>query len=159
MIPDESEPDGPVPVPSASSDANEDGYEPVYTVVGVSAFLALLAAIVFGVTGLCTAAAVSFVIFFGLLVFVGAATALPSVATQERELQERKMQDARIVCPQCQTRGHVTTKKVQAKKGIHGGKATAALLTGGISMLGTGLSRHEELTEATCSYCGSTWRF
>jgi hypothetical protein len=32
--------------------------------------------------------------------------------------------DKKIVCPQCQTAGHVTTRRVKAKKGISGGKAT-----------------------------------
>ncbi len=46
-----------------------------------------------------------------------------------------------MVCPHCQTRGSVYTKAVTQKKGVSGGKATAALLTGGVSLLATGLSR------------------
>lgn len=64
-----------------------------------------------------------------------------------------------IVCPHCQTPGKVTTKVVQQKKGISGGKATAAVFTAGISMLGIGLSRKEEVTEAHCGRCGSTWHY
>jgi len=45
-----------------------------------------------------------------------------------------------MICPHCQTKGSVRTKPVTKKTGISGGKATAALLTGGVSMLATGLS-------------------
>ena len=64
-----------------------------------------------------------------------------------------------MVCPHCQTKGSVTTKQVKKKSGIHGGKATAAVLTAGFSLLGTGLSRKNKVTEAHCSNCGATWHF
>src|SRR5690242_3062210 len=64
-----------------------------------------------------------------------------------------------LICPHCQTRGRVRTRIVQEKKGISGGKATGALLTGGTSMLVTGLSRKEKLTRAHCDNCQSTWTF
>ena len=64
-----------------------------------------------------------------------------------------------VVCPHCQEKGHVHHKAVTNKKGVSGGKATAALLTGGVSMLATGLSRKEGATEAHCSNCDSTWQF
>jgi hypothetical protein len=41
--------------------------------------------------------------------------------------------------------------------GVSGGNLTGAILTGGLSMLGTGLSRKERLTERTCSYCRTVW--
>ena len=63
----------------------------------------------------------------------------------------------RIVCPHCQVQGRVTTKAVKVKKGVSGGKATAALLTGGWSLLATGLARKESVTEAHCGSCGMTW--
>ncbi len=65
--------------------------------------------------------------------------------------------DAALVCPHCQTRGSVTTKSFKSKKGISGGKATGAILTGGLSILATGLSRKENGVEAHCSACGATW--
>jgi hypothetical protein len=46
---------------------------------------------------------------------------------------------------------------VKQKKGISGGKATAAVLTAGISILGTGLSRKEKVSEAHCNNCNVTW--
>lgn len=64
-----------------------------------------------------------------------------------------------FVCPHCQSKGKVRTKAVKRKKGISGGKATAALITGGISVLATGLSRKENLTQAHCESCNSTWLF
>jgi DNA-directed RNA polymerase subunit RPC12/RpoP len=73
--------------------------------------------------------------------------------------REKELRDSYIVCPQCQSRGTVTTEQVKMKKGISGGKATGAVLTGGVSLLLTGLSRKEGVTEATCSKCGSVWHF
>lgn len=64
-----------------------------------------------------------------------------------------------MVCPHCQTRGTVTTQPVKVKRGVSGGKLTGALLTGGLSMLGTGLSRKERVTQASCSNCGASWSF
>jgi hypothetical protein len=67
--------------------------------------------------------------------------------------------DAKLFCPHCQQFGHVTTEPTTVKKGISGGKATAALLTGGVTMLATGLSQENVVTRATCANCGSTWLF
>ena len=64
---------------------------------------------------------------------------------------------AQMVCPHCQVRGHVQTKQVTVKQGISGGKATAAVLTGGYSLVATGLSRKGAATQATCSNCRVTW--
>ena len=46
-----------------------------------------------------------------------------------------------MVCPHCQATGMVHARRIRQKKGISGGKATGALLTGGWSVLATGLSR------------------
>ena len=64
-----------------------------------------------------------------------------------------------LVCPHCQERGHVRTMKVELKKGISGAKATGGLLTGGLSILATGLSRKESATQAYCCHCDSTWHY
>lgn len=71
----------------------------------------------------------------------------------------KRTMEQNMICPHCHTKGSVTTKSVKAKVGISGGKATAALLTAGISLLGTGLSRKQAMTEANCSNCGMKWRF
>ena len=80
-------------------------------------------------------------------------------AKEAAKVEAKRQMDSKIICPQCQERGYVTTNKVLQKTGIDGGKATAALFTGGLSMLATGLSNEVKRTEATCSNCGSTWRF
>ena len=64
-----------------------------------------------------------------------------------------------MVCPHCQERGNIRTKSTEQKKGLSGGKTTAAVLTGGISLLATGLSRKEKLTQAHCANCNNTWYF
>lgn len=66
---------------------------------------------------------------------------------------------SKIHCPHCQEQGYVHTKLITQKKGISGTKATGALLTGGISLFVTGLSRKEAVTEAYCSNCKQTWHF
>ena len=65
----------------------------------------------------------------------------------------------KTVCPHCQKRGCVIAKQVKAKKGVSGGKATAGLLTCGISLLAVGLSRKEMVTQARCKNCNSEWQF
>lgn len=65
--------------------------------------------------------------------------------------------DAQIVCPHCQVKGQVTTRRVKRKKGVSGGKATGAVLTGGLSLPATGLSRKEGATECRCGNCGVRW--
>src|SRR5674476_203165 len=52
-----------------------------------------------------------------------------------------------MVCPHCQVRGQVHTKRVKVKRGISGGKATGAWLTGGVSLWVTGLSHKEKTTQ------------
>lgn len=63
----------------------------------------------------------------------------------------------KAVCPHCQTVGSVTAREVKQKQGISGGKATGAVLTGGVSMLATGLSRKQKVTEMKCSNCKTVW--
>jgi len=65
--------------------------------------------------------------------------------------------DTRLICPHCQTTGSVTSRTGKARKGISGGKAVGAVLTGGISILGTGLSRRQAVTVRTCSNCNTRW--
>ncbi|MHB8409796.1 MAG: hypothetical protein ACYDHY_17205 [Acidiferrobacterales bacterium] len=64
-----------------------------------------------------------------------------------------------IVCPHCNTTGTVRTKTIMQKKGISGGKATAAVLTDGLSLLVTGLARKERKTQAHRTHCNNTWVF
>jgi hypothetical protein len=64
-----------------------------------------------------------------------------------------------MICPHCQSKGQVRTKNVARKKGVSGSKATAAILTGGLSLLFTGLSQEDNQTEAHCCNCNNTWEF
>lgn len=62
-----------------------------------------------------------------------------------------------IRCPHCGVTGQVETKAVKQKQGISGGKATGAFFTLGFSMLATGLSRKQQVTEMRCHNCGTVW--
>jgi hypothetical protein len=64
-----------------------------------------------------------------------------------------------LICPHCGESGHVTSKQSKEKEGISGAKATAALLTGGVSLLvpGIGLSRKVNALVRHCTKCGSRW--
>jgi hypothetical protein len=64
-----------------------------------------------------------------------------------------------MICPHCQTLGQIRTKPIVLKKGVSGGKATAAVFTAGVSLVATGLSRKENLTEAWCGNCANKWVF
>ena len=70
-----------------------------------------------------------------------------------------KMLNPHMVCPHCQTKGKVYTKQTKMKTGISGAKATGAIFTAGISMLATGLSRKQQVTQAKCKNCSSEWYF
>lgn len=79
-------------------------------------------------------------------------------ATQAAEIQYGHI-NPKMMCPHCNVVGKVRTRSVTQKKGISGGKATAAVVTAGISMLATGLSRKESMTQAHCTNCKNTWFF
>jgi hypothetical protein len=64
-----------------------------------------------------------------------------------------------MICQHCEARGSVRTQPMTTKQGISGGKATAALLTGGVSLLATGLSRNVANTQARCGNCCNVWNF
>lgn len=64
-----------------------------------------------------------------------------------------------IICPHCGLKGVVRTKQITKKHGISGAKATGAILTGGFSLLATGLSKKENITEAHCTNCNQTWHY
>jgi hypothetical protein len=81
-------------------------------------------------------------------------------AQKAANLRERiGVRNAAIICPHCQRRGAVYVKPIKAKQGISGAKATGAVLTGGVSLIATGLSRKQPVTKATCTDCQSTWTF
>ncbi len=91
-------------------------------------------------------------------------------ARYEHELDEHRrrvlakvppgfVRNPQMVCPHCQAKGDVSTSRTKVKQGISGAKATGALLTGGLSVVATGLSRKQKLTQARCGNCGAEWLF
>jgi hypothetical protein len=71
--------------------------------------------------------------------------------------RDRGPVNATLLCPHCDRRGGVRAKSVKLKRGISGGKATGAVLTAGVSLLATGLSRKESHTQLYCGNCWTTW--
>jgi hypothetical protein len=69
----------------------------------------------------------------------------------------RPKRNDKIVCAHCHKSGCITTSIVERKVGVSGGKATAAILTGGVSLLATGLARKELATQIKCSNCQSVY--
>jgi len=95
---------------------------------------------------------------------------LRSLTPEQQETRQRASEEAlaerlygplnaAMICPHCQTKGSVRKRSTSRKRGISGAKATVALLTGGISMLATGLSGSETVTQAHCTCCDCTWVF
>lgn len=62
-----------------------------------------------------------------------------------------------LICPHCAEKGKVHVKPTRIKAGLSGGKAIAGLMTGGASLLLTGLSRKEWVREAWCRNCKTKW--
>lgn len=92
---------------------------------------------------------------------LGDQLATASEAERFRAAEEavRTINARRMICPHCGGRGGVRTQPVKVKTGISGTKATAAILTSGWSLLATGLSQKENMTQAWCNNCGARWRF
>lgn len=63
----------------------------------------------------------------------------------------------KIICPHCKVKGKVKTEYAKKKDGLSGGKILGGLITGGWSLLGTGLSRKHKVTKAHCKNCGAKW--
>lgn len=100
--------------------------------------------------------------FFILIIALGSIAMIIASINQTPEQRDESLYgfiNSAMLCPHCQTIGKVRTKNVTQKKGVSGGKATAALLTGGVSLLATGLSRKENSTQAHCTNCRNTWFF
>jgi hypothetical protein len=86
------------------------------------------------------------------------ANCTPEAITRSEDKQHQQQeQQSKLLCPHCQERGGVTVREITRKKGVSGAKATGAVLTGGVSMLATGLSRKENSREMSCASCGMKW--
>jgi ssDNA-binding Zn-finger/Zn-ribbon topoisomerase 1 len=86
----------------------------------------------------------------------GAPTANAVIQAQDQPAQIPKPV-GQIECPYCHSSGTVVVQQVKKKKGVSTGKATAALLTGGISLIGTGLAKKAIVSQLTCAACNMTW--
>lgn len=75
----------------------------------------------------------------------------------QRPAAQQEAQQRLVVCRSCGTQGHCTAKRVQRKNGIDGTKASAAILTGGTSILFTGPSERHASTRVHCRACNSTY--
>ena len=91
----------------------------------------------------------------------GAALNKANEQKRREEKEQGGVRNGAMVCPHCQTPGKVATRAETVKAGISGGKAVAAVFTGGLSAItpGVGLSRKQKMTRATCGACRSTWLF
>jgi len=77
----------------------------------------------------------------------------------KRQQEHQISATANVICPHCQTKGSVTTQQVKKKVGVSGGKATAGILTCGLSLFAVGLSRKDKITKASCANCASVWYY
>lgn len=99
--------------------------------------------------------------FVGLfvVVFVGYSIMLAMMSPSQRKDHLEGKVNPVMECPHCHHTNCVRTKIVNDKRGISGGKVTGALLTGGASILATGLSQKKRVTKATCDKCKNIWLF
>jgi hypothetical protein len=93
----------------------------------------------------------------GVVLFLLAVVALGLFMYRVRTKALRANQHL-LICPHCQTKGRINRSLDTAKGPISGGKATGAILTGGVSLLFTGLSRKSVVTRNHCGACNTTWR-
>ena len=77
----------------------------------------------------------------------------------QKQQEQQQLASINMICPHCQTKGSVITKQIKKKVGVSGGKATAGILTCGLSLFAVGLSRKDIITEAECSNCNSIWHY
>jgi hypothetical protein len=59
-----------------------------------------------------------------------------------------------LICAHCGHKGGVQTKTEERKEGVSGTKLSAAVLTGGWSVLFSGLSENQRVVACYCEKCG-----
>jgi len=135
---------------------------PVPYIVAGGAVLVLLAAILCGHAAMLVEFLSNPLVLgsgFILVYYAGRRIWFATLTPEQKEDIAHGPLNPAMICPHCQTKGGVRTRAVRAKAGVSGGKATMALLTGGLSLLATGLSRTEIVTHAHCNCCGNNWKF
>src|SRR5256885_16098145 len=93
------------------------------------------------------------IVFFIVIVFA----VIHGVKKGATETRAGATGAAKIICPHCQSVGTVNVQSKKVKQGISGGKATGAVLTGGLSLLATGLSKKQKGKQLTCGNCHMSW--
>lgn len=99
---------------------------------------------------------IAFVAFFGVIALV----VYWYRGAKRAQILTKRLRDEgakRIVCPHCGVRGCVSVLPIGVARGVSGGKLAGAWFTGGLSILLTGLSRDQRVTQAKCSNCLMTW--
>jgi hypothetical protein len=102
-----------------------------------------------------------FWVVFSVIIGIGALVSAETITPEEKERDLAELRygsiNPNMICPHCLTKASVRTNIGTKKVGISGGKAAAGLLTGGVSVLATGLSRKERVTKAHCDVCKVDW--
>ena len=65
---------------------------------------------------------------------------------------------ANVICPHCQERGHVYQRSETQKTGFSTAKATFGILSGGLTIFGTGLAKKGRVRILECHNCGVAWQ-
>ena len=99
------------------------------------------------------------VLALGLIFYCINFTEFGKESWKAEQLAQLGQLNPHIVCSQCNVTGQCRVKPIEKKVGVSGGKATAAILTGGVSLLATGLARKETVSQVTCGHCNCSWQF
>jgi len=67
------------------------------------------------------------------------------------------VQTGRANCQYCNGIGTVVVQQVKRKKGVSPGKIAGAVVTGGISLVGTGVAKKVWMNQLTCTACQMKW--
>jgi len=65
--------------------------------------------------------------------------------------------NSKLKCKYCEEVGSVHYRRVYKKTGFSTGKAVAGLITGGTSILATGLAKKEGVAKFYCGNCEMSW--
>lgn len=88
---------------------------------------------------------------------VGVAWGLVIASRRGQEQRSQIARASKMTCQHCRTSGSISAKPVTVKDGISGGRAAAGVVTGGASVLVTGLSQRKNQLRYVCGTCGGSW--
>lgn len=90
-----------------------------------------------------------------LLVLPFSVLVVRRAADQDR--QRKGVVRPALICPHCRTAGRVVVGIDQRKAGVSAGKVAGALVTSGVSLAATGVSRRQRVQTCRCGACGMSW--